>query len=120
MPLVIRDICSMVLPIYDQLLFISSLFVSNFLVQLLIDLFFVVSLFVAIVLFVYWGSCAWPILAANNLELTDEDIESMRWDKKLRAQLWHLFHASEPTPRLLAVHMVQVGDIASADSQKEC
>ena len=93
MPFVIRSISFITLPIYDRLLFLRELCVNNIFAQILGAFFFAGSLFVSIVLFVYWGSCACRVLAANDLELTDEEIEPMRWDKKLRTQLWHLFHA---------------------------
>ena len=93
MPFVIQSISFITLPIYDRLLYFREICVDNVLAQILGALFFAGSLFVSIVLFVYWCSCACRILAANGLELTDEEIEPMRWDKKLRTQLWHLFHA---------------------------
>jgi len=89
----IQSISFITLPIYDRLLYFREICVDSVLAQILGAFFVVGSLFVSIVLFVYWGSCACRILAANDLELTDEEIEPMRWGRKFRAQLWRLFHA---------------------------
>ena len=94
MPQVIRDISSAALSTFDRLVFIRDVCVNNFGVQILSSLFFAVSLFVSIILFVYWCSCAWRVLEADGMVLTEAEIEPMRWDRKLRNQLRSLFHTN--------------------------
>jgi len=93
MPLVIRDTSITALYVFDRLLELRDVCVNNLGSQLVIALFFASSLFVAIVLFVYWCSCAIRVLSANDAELTEEEIEPMLWHRNLREQLWHFFHS---------------------------
>lgn len=92
--MIVQNVFPILLLVYDQLLLIRSHILSNIVVQFLIALFFIGSMFVAIVLFVYWGSCAVHVLAANDLLLTDAEVEPMLWEKKLRALLLGMFNWS--------------------------
>ena len=92
--MITRTILPAALDIYDQLNLLRVQVLSNIGVQFLIALFFIASLFVAIALFVYWGSCAFHVLSANGVQLTDADVEPMLWGKKLRAHLFNLFNGS--------------------------
>jgi hypothetical protein len=92
--MITRTILPAALDIYDQLNLLRGQLLSNIGVQFLIALFFIASLFVAIILFVYWGSCAFHVLSANGVQLTDAEVEPMLWGKKLRAHLFNLFNGS--------------------------
>ncbi len=79
------------LRVYDDFLFLRENLLHNALAQILCALFFVASLIISVVLFVYWSYCARCLFLASGESLTDAEMDALRWDRPIRQTIWALF-----------------------------